>query len=267
MPNLSESIASEPIRLLAYGMTGAGKTCLWGEMSRHEEFDPIYCMDFDLRIGGLRARLTSEEMARVHHDPFRDVNLQGEAYRAALSIANNPGALDAKYGIKFQTLVVDSQTFMGKSVMAGVLMLDGNKAATTNPQLQHYMSYQSLQEEFISKLCASGRHVVVTCHEDSQKDEVIGRLFKNVDLVGKSANRIPGYFNEFWHCELRQAAGKEPEYVVRVRSDVIYMARTSYSSLSAVEAQGDVWKKILAERTAIARTAITQHPKCQVKLT
>jgi hypothetical protein len=220
-------------------------------MSKYDELQPIYCIDSDLRIGGLRSRLTSEEMGRIFHDPFRDINLQGEAYTAALSIVNNITGLDRKYAVQFRTIVIDSLTFLMKSIMARVLLLDGNKAATTNPQLQHYMSLISLQEELISKLCATGRHVVVTCHEDSQKDEVLGKLFKNVDLTGKSANRIPGYFNEFWHTEVRQVPGKEPEFVARLKSDVIYSARTSYRSLAAVEAQGEVWPKILKERGSI----------------
>jgi hypothetical protein len=128
-----------------------------------------------------------------------------------------------------------------------VLYLDGGKLATTTPQLQHYMQQMSLAEEFISKLCGSGRNVVVTCHEDTSKDEMTGRLFKAVDLTGKMANRIPGYFNELWHCEVRQQPGKDPEYVIRTRSDSIYGARTSFRSLLTIESQGEIWPKILKQ--------------------
>jgi hypothetical protein len=131
--------------------------------------------------------------------------------------------------------------------MARVLMLDGNKPATFTPQLQHYMQQISLIEELVSRACAKNMAVVMTCHEDTQRDEVLGKLYKAVDLTGKSANRIPGYFNEFWHCEVIQSSQKEPQYCVRTRSDMVYAARTSFKSLEAVEQADAIWGKIVKE--------------------
>ncbi len=242
--NLSDDLPNRPVTALVYGATGSGKTSLIGEMARYQEFCPIYFMDFDLRIDALRARLSHDEMKQIYFDPYRDKNLQGESFILAQQYSNNPGLLDQKYAITFKTIVTDSGTFLMRAIMALVLRLDGGKTATTTPQLQNYMQQMSLTEEFVSKLCGSGRNFIFTCHEDASKDEVTGRLFKNVDLTGKMANRIPGYFNELWHCEVRQMTGKEPEFVVRTRPDPIYSARTSFGELQSVEGQGEVWKKI-----------------------
>lgn len=248
MPTLTDAITKEPVRALAYGTTGSGKTTLWGRMAEYEAFRPIYCLDFDLRIASLRARLSADAFKFIYYDEFRDGRVQGEAFIAAQSISNNPASLKGKYGVDFKTIVCDSGTFMGKMIMNRVLMLDGGKAPTTTPQLQNYMQAMSLTEEFVSKMCASGLNFIFTCHEDTTKDEISGRLFKAVDLTGKMANRIPGYFNELWHCEISQKPGAEPNYVVRTRSDVSYSARTSFGHLSAVEPQETIWKKILEHK-------------------
>jgi AAA domain-containing protein len=246
MPSLDEAIGKEPVRALIYSPTGTGKTSLWGLMSKYEEFSPIYCLDFDLRIASLRAILSPAEMSRIKFDSFRDRAIQGEAYVAAEAISRNVKGLNSKYGVEFKTIVVDSGTFMATQIMNRVLMMDGGKPATSNPQLQHYLQLQSLQAELIGRLAFSGLNFIFTAHEDTSKDEITGRLFKAVDLNGKSANKIPGYFNEIWHPEIRMQPGGVPQYVVRTRSDAIYSARTSFRQLESVEPQEAIWKKILS---------------------
>lgn len=245
MPSLDIAIQNEPIRALIYGVSGSAKTTLAGLMAKHEQLRPIYVLDFDLRIASLRARLTPEEMKFIYFDHYRDNKVQGEAYVAAEALSRNLPGLNKKYGVEFKTLVVDSGTFMATQIMNRVLMLDGGKPATTNPQLQNYLQLQSLQAEFIGRMAYSGLNFIFTCHEDTNKDEITGRLFKSVDLNGKSANRIPGYFNEIWHTEITTKPGQEPEYVVRTRSDAIYSARTSFGHLKSLEPQADIWPKIL----------------------
>lgn len=254
MPSLDEALNLDPVRALLFGVSGSAKTTLWGLLSKYEEFRPIYCLDFDLRIASLRARLTTEEMANIKFDSFRDRLVQGESYVAAESISRNIKGLNTKYGVEFKTIVIDSGTFMTNQIMNRVLMMDGGKPATTNPQLQHYLQLQSLQAELISRLAYCGLNFIFTCHEDTSKDEITGRLFKGVDLNGKSANKIPGYFNEIWHTEVRMKPGGDPEYVVRTRSDAIYSARTSYSSLKTVEPQEEIWPKIIQERIQKQKT-------------
>lgn len=249
MPSLEEAIGKEPVRALIYSPTGTGKTSLWGLMAKYEELRPIYCLDFDLRIASLRAILSPDEMRWIKFDSFRDRAIQGEAYVAAEALSRNVKALGTKYGCEFKTIVIDSGTFMTTQIMNRVLMMDGGKPATTNPQLQHYLQLQSLQAEIISRFAFCGLNFIFTAHEDTNKDEITGRLFKSVDLNGKSANKIPGYFNEIWHPEIRMRPGGLPEYVVRTRGDAIYSARTSFRQLESVEPQESIWPKILKSMT------------------
>jgi len=238
---LDALVSNDPPRALVYGPTGAGKSTLAGLMSLHANFRPIYIADWDLRIASLRRKLPAEVWQYIEVEPYRDVNIQGEAFTRLIA------KLERLQSEGFKAFVNDSLTFCTRAAMARVLMLDGNKPATFTPQLQHYMQQISLIEELVSRACAKNMAVVMTCHEDTQRDEVLGKLYKAVDLTGKSANRIPGYFNEFWHCEVVQSSQKEPQYCVRTRSDMVYAARTSFKSLEAVEQADAIWGKIVKE--------------------
>ena len=239
---LNEILTNEYIRGLIYGPSGNGKTSLLGQLALYDEFRPVYVFDWDLRIGALRSRLPVDVWPFVESDPYRDGNIGGEAFTYMQA------KMEKLESLGFKSVIIDSYTFAMKGMMNRVLALDG-KAVTSTPQLQNYMAQMSLAEDTVARACGRKFNFFITCHEDTSKDEMTGRLFKAVDLTGKMAQRIPGYFNEMWHCEVSQQAGKEPQFVVRTKSDQTFGARTSYKILSAVEQQGDIWPKIIKERT------------------
>ena len=173
---LDALVSNDPVRALVYGPTGAGKSTLAGLMALHAQFSPMYVADWDLRIASLRRKLPSEVWKNIEVEPYRDVNIQGEAFTKLQA------KLERIQGEGFKAFVNDSLTFCTRAVMARVLMLDGNKPPTFTPQLQHYMQSISLTEEFVSRACSKNMAVIMTCHEDTQRDEILGRLYKAVDL-------------------------------------------------------------------------------------
>lgn len=239
---LTEIVSKDPIRALVYGVSGSGKSTLFGLMACEESLRPLYVADWDLRIASLRARVPSEVWQYIEAEPYRDGKIQGEAITRLIA------KLERLESEGFKSFACDSLTFASRGIMARVLMLGGQQATST-PQLQHYMQAMSITEDFVSRACSKSFNVFMTCHEDTTRDEISGRLFKSIDMTGKLVNRIPGYFNELWHCEVAQQTGKEPEYSVRTRSDLTYGARTSFSTLKAVEPQEEIWRKIVDERS------------------
>lgn len=245
---LSETLALEPVRVLAYGVSGSAKTTTGAMAVMHEGFYPMYVFDWDLRIGSLRAKLDRQYWDRIQSDPYRDVRTQGEAF------AIMQAKIDRLEAEGYKSIMIDSGTFCLLGIMARVLLLDGGKPATSTPQLQNYMQQQSLFKDVVSRLCSKSLHVIMNCHEDNQKDEVSGRLFKAVDLTGKLANQVPGYFNEIWHMEVVTTTSGTI-YSVRTRSDFTYAARTSYKTLDSLEAQDKIWGKIVKERSEVQMPA------------
>ena len=247
---LSETISNDPLRILPYGMTGSGKTSLIGRMAQFEEFRPMYIADWDARVASLRATLAPEYWQYIETDVYRDGNIGGEAYTLMQAKIEKLASMNIK------TFIIDSGTFMMKGIMNRVLALDG-KPITMTPQLQHYNQLISIFEEIVARVCGKKMNFIMTCHEATLQDEVTQRIYKVVDLTGKKApNRIPGYFNEFWHCEVRQTTAKGSEFVVRTRSDNTYAARTSFRTLTNEEPQTDIWQKIIKERANVLQQNI-----------
>ena len=241
MATLAESLARDPVRGLIYGPVGSAKTTLIGMMALHEELRPIYIFDFDLRISSLRVRIPKEYWNFIESDPYRDSKVPGESFTLA---EYKLSQLDPK---KFKTIVIDSGTFMCDAVMYRVLALDG-KSSTSTPQTQNYMQQRSLVRDFVSKCCAQQWNFICTAHETTDKDDITGRLFRTISIAGpKLSEKLPGFFNEFWHTEIRQRSGQEPEYVVRCKSDILYSARTSFKLLEQIEPQEKIWGKIVEE--------------------
>ena len=241
---LEQTLNKDPIRLLLWSASGGGKTTLASLCALHEELRPVYFFDWDLRIASIQATLPREYWKYINSDTYRDDKIQGEGYVMMMS------KMEKLEKEGYRTVVLDSFSFAMTGIMNRVLVLDGNKPSTSIPQLNHYNAQKSLSTDLISRLCSKNFNVIVVCHEATDKDEVTGRLFKSLDLTGKLAGKMPGYFNEFWHCEVQQLTGKDAAYVIRTRGDMTYAARTSYK-LESVEPQSAIWGKIIAQRAAL----------------
>lgn len=247
MPTLTETASTDPIRAAVWGVSGAGKTTLAGLMAAHEELRPIYFADWDRRIVSLRARIPKEYWGFIHSDVYTDTNIQGSgwtAFESKMMSIQNEG---------FKTVVIDSMTFMLMGVMNRVLMIDGNRPSTATPQLQHYLQQQSMVKDILQKLCSKKINIICTFHEANDKDEYSGRVFKAFAITGKLTEVVPGYFNEIWHCAIMPGQpGQEPDYVVKTKSDGVYMARTTFKMLKAYEKQADFWPKVVEEKERLS---------------
>jgi hypothetical protein len=246
-------------RVLVYGRSGSGKTSLIGKVLEVPEMCPLYVFDFDLRINSILAVVQKQDIIdNLTYDQFRDGAQAGKAFTdAETKYRELAQAISGGKGPR--TIAMDSLTFMEKSIMSRVLMMDG-KAATFPPQLNHYKAVISQLEDFVSKLCALPVNIIVTAHEDVDKDEITGQMVRGIGVTGKKLPSVlPGYFNEVWYAEIQSSPNKPPEHKVRVSPTSLISARTVYSnSLDPLETQ-DIWKKLAKlDGEAHANKAIQQ---------
>jgi len=231
-------------RCLVYGRSGSGKTGLIGKVLEVPEMCPLYVFDFDLRINSILAVVDRQCIVdNLTYDQFRDGDQAGRAFtQAEAKLRELSGLIREGKGPK--TIAVDSLTFAEKSIMSRVLMMDG-KAPTSPPQLNHYKSIISQLEDFISKLCSLQVNIIVTAHEDIDKDEITGQMVRGIGVTGKKLPTVlPGYFNELWYAEVQALPGKAAEHILRVTPTNLVAARSVYSNkLDAIETH-DIWKKL-----------------------
>jgi hypothetical protein len=232
-------------RVLVYGRSGSGKTNLVGKVLEVEDMCPLYVFDFDLRLNSILATINRQLIAeRLSYDQYRDGARPGSAFTNAEAQLRKLEQMMGKPEAP-RTVAVDSLTFGEKSIMGRVLMLDG-KPSTFPPQLNHYKAVISQLEDFISKLCALPINVIVTAHEDIDKDEITGQMVRGIGVTGKKLPTVlPGYFNEVWYAEVQSQPQKAAEHKIRTTPTNFIPARSVYSNyLEAVE-DHEIWKKLV----------------------
>ena len=188
MSDLASIISKDPVRALLWGRTGSAKTTTVALATQYEEFYPMYFFDWDLRIASLRATIKPEHFSRIHADPYRDVQMQGEAFTKMQAMV---AGIDRH---PYKSWCIDSFTALLEGIMAHVLQL-ASKPANAIPSLPNYMERQSIVKQLITQMCGKKLHLFVNCHEDTAKDEVTGLVWKSFDMDPKLQNRIPNYFN------------------------------------------------------------------------
>ena len=244
----SELVRDKNKRVLLYARSGGGKTSLVGKALEVESMCPLYVFDFDLRINSILAVVDyASIVTHLTYDQFRDGDRPGSAFtNAETKLRELSAAVKAGTGPK--TVALDSLTFMEKSIASRVLMMNG-KPSTAPLELQHYKIIIAQLEDFVSKLCALDCNVIVTAHEDLDKDELTGNVTRGIRVVGKALPSIlPGYFNEVWYAEVQAGTiqNPQPQYRVRTAPTAQIIARTTYSGrIDVIETQ-DIWKKLAA---------------------
>jgi AAA domain-containing protein len=241
-------------RVLVYGRSGAGKTGLVGKVLEVPEMCPLYVFDFDLRVNSILAVVARDLIVNnLTYDQFRDSTQPGKAFTdAEAKLRELTKAISDGTGPK--TVAIDSLTFAEKSIMSRVLMMDG-KAPTFPPQLNHYKSVIAQLEDFISKLCGLPINIIVTAHEDIDKDDITGQMVRGIGVTGKKLPTVlPGYFNELWYAEVQALPGKAAEHILRVTPTNLVAARSVYSNKLNPSENHDIWKK-LAKLDAEAHAA------------
>jgi hypothetical protein len=233
MPTTADLIVNPKLKVLVWSKSGTGKTRL---AASARPLGPEYIFDFDSRLDGLGAL----PIEPIDYDTYRDLNpKQPKAFDSARMKLD---ALAVANPFPYTTVVLDSLTtfqiaalhksmVQTKAFMPNLKRINDGTAGVEVPVMQDYQGAMAFVEQFLMKLISLPCHVIVTAHEEVDKDPISEKMFWNLAVSGKLAIKLPGLFNELWRMNVTQITkdGKPTSvHQLVTRSDNQYSARTCY---------------------------------------
>ena len=193
------------IRLAAgvYGVAGSGKTTFGSTF-------PSPCfLDTDEGLLSIRGKDVA----------YFDLRQQASWYlkiKEALQLAGtNPN---------IKSIIVDSMTGVATAGMEYTQIV--NKNVGKKPNFDDWAGFANTITDFIVLLKSYNKHVLIICHENTDKDENTGRVWCLPAIQGQMKFKLPNYFDEFYHAEVETRPGKPSEYRLLARPSSIYTAKS-----------------------------------------
>lgn len=264
MPTTKDLLLQPKFKVLVWSKSGTGKTRL---AASARPLGPEYIFDFDLRLDGLGAL----PIDPIDYDSYRDLNpLQPRAFDEARKKLDQ---LAATSPFPYTTVVLDSLTtfqmaalnksmVQTKAFMPTLKRIKDGTVGVEVPVMQDYLGAMSFIEQFLMKLISLPCHVIVTAHEEADKDPVNEKMFWNLAVSGKLAVKLPGLFNELWRMQITQTSQggqTNSHYQLITRSDTAFSARTCYPEIIKhidVPDFAAIYKRVVEYLAAKSRTQL-----------
>lgn len=221
---MSEIRPGDNMKVLVYGNSGAGKTCLAAGFP----LDIIY-LDFDGKADSAAAffKQDADRLARIE---VRDLSakLSEDPIEELMKIIQGELIPQQKSGaMKFRTLVIDSLTTFSASVLAHIVRTNPGikRVATKQGQQPGMQDFGVLKREFarlIPGILSLPMNIVMLAHIKTDKDEMTGEMIRGPHMDGSFAMELPIYFKEVF----RAFVDDKGQHMLQTKSDAKYNCRT-----------------------------------------
>lgn len=213
---------TEHIRFLVYGQSGSGKT-----YSLRTAKKPLFVDSFDPGGSVVLSDLIEKGQAVVRSE----FELEDPKHPSAFEKWDKAFDELEKAGVagQFGTYVLDSATTWGQACLNYVMKKAGRAGGT--PQQNDWYPQMVLMEAGIRRIFALPCDVIFICHDDVQKDEIVGKLSRAPMLTGKSKTRIPLLFSEIYYSDSKRSS-KGTEYVWQLTRDNTNQAKSRLCGLA-----------------------------------
>lgn len=204
------------LNLLVYGGMGTGKTSLLATARK-----PVLVHSFD--PGG--AKVLTPEIAKGEIIVDSRFEVEDPKAPKAFKLWDDEYARLKRIKIfdHIGTYCIDSLTMWAAAALSAVMAKAGR--AGTTPQQNDWYPQMIMIENAIREISALPCDFILLGHEDSHKDEVLGKISYKLMVTGKLVARVPALFDEVYHAEVRDTS-KGPEHMLRTRRNATYDART-----------------------------------------
>jgi AAA domain len=228
MATLDQLVATQKLKVLVYGQSGAGKTVFSAGAPR-----PLV-LDFDGKVSSAAsyfAHHNPERLKEISYENMTDVPGQERPFRRFMKILRSLHEQAAAGKFPYETVVLDSLTLFLDAFMADIMAENpGVKRPNNVPALQDYQILNLQFKDVMSKLLSLPCHIIVVGHITSETNQETGKIFWKPLVPGKLADRLPQVFSEVYRAYVTQKDG-QPAHILQTNSDGEYICRTQIPGL------------------------------------
>lgn len=188
-----------------YGQSGTGKTMLAATF-------PEVCF-VDCNGGLLSVRHTSAR--RISCPPQA-----GHLWMNSIQEAVNKISADTT----IESIAIDGMSEVGTAGMGFVQYQNGTIGK--NPNYDDWSAFFRIIEDFTVFVKSMKKHCIFICHETTERDELLGKVWVHPAIQGRQKGYFPSYFDEFYHAEVDQTVDGEYRYRLLARPTPIYVAKS-----------------------------------------
>jgi len=123
-----------------------------------------------------------------------------------------------------KSIIVDSMTGVATAAMEYTQTVNNN--VNKKPNFDDWIVFANTITDFVVKLKSYGKHVLLICHENTDKDENTGRVWCLPAVQGQMKGKLSNLFDEFYHSEVEAVPGKPSQYKLLARPSSIYTAKS-----------------------------------------
>lgn len=202
----------EKVDVLAYGGSGTGKTYLAGTFNSK---GPVVFIDFD---NGLK---TVRGWKDISYFTVLETLPVPSAYKNFMKLL--PQLEKRVKEGEFKTVCLDSLTTFSECTLNSAMYEAGKLGQ--NPTFGEWGEQMRRIKAVIDRLLVLPCNIVVTAHEQFEKDELSGKVWCLPLVTGKMATRISLYFDEVYHLQV-ESSKDGSAFTMLTRPDRYYTAKS-----------------------------------------
>ena len=206
----------QSIRLLLYGATGAGKTKLASTFP-----NPLF---IDTDKGGKtlkKLKIPNVKLTRGN-----------KTYDELMDILHKIKEKEAPFNFPIDTVVFDSFTSLAKFLIVDILKYPrilgkvSKEITKAKVEWDDYTVLSAELETIMKYIQDMGLHIVGTCGDKLEKDEVTGAFIGLPDILGGFRNAIGYEFDEMYYMEVRKKSENSVEYITHFQKSGYFVAKS-----------------------------------------